>query len=305
MRVDDHYIFTADHGMGYHFEIVCGWNQCPVAFDDEYDAIEDMVLTVAAPGVLDNDFDFEGDPMFATNWGTPSHGTLTSTNADGSFVYEPDPGFSGTDTFTYEVTDGGTCFDEGLVTITVCPAVHLDVNVGWNLISLPARENDFDKTNFFVEYAATIYTWADAISNGYILGFTYGWTGGMSGVYVDEALLQPGEGYWLWAEVDCTLIMSSCAPEDNHIRTFDNGEGWYLVGAPYMYDLARWETQIHYNALYYSWWDAAYTVNAILYYLYDWDRPTQNYVVSDNPDFFASGVGYWMYIYEPCSLKQL
>ena len=306
MRVDDHFIFTADHGMGYHFEIVCGWNQCPVAEDDFYSGVQDVPLVVSAlDGVLANDVDPEGDPIFAQNPSSPSDGTLDYLNADGSFQYTPDPGFDGIDTFTYEVTDGyGYCSDVGLVTIEICGAVHLDVHVGWNLISLPAYESDYDKSNFIVEFMGTYYSWADALTNGYVLEFTYGWTGGMSGIYVDEGFLDAGEAYWLWAYEDCTLIMYSCAPEDNHIKTFDDGEGWYLVGAPYMYDLARWQTRIHYNALYYTW-SGAVGAGAILTHLYDWDRPTQNYVLSENPDFFASGVGYWMYIYEPCSLKKL
>jgi hypothetical protein len=305
MRVDDHYIFTADHGMGYHFEIVCGWNQCPIAEDDFYTGVQDVPLVVAAPGVLANDVDPEGDPMTAQNPSTPGHGTLTYFLADGSFEYVPDPGFSGTDTFTYEVTDGyGYCSDIGLVTIEICGSVSLDVHIGWNLISLPAHEFDYDKTNFIVEYMGTFYSWADALTNGYVLEFTYGWTGGMTGIYVNEDFLDAGEGYWLWAYEDCTLIMYSCEPEDNHIKTFDDGEGWYLVGAPYTYNLARWQTRIHYNALYYTWGSAVWN-GIILEHLYDWDRPTQNYVLSDNPDFFESGVGYWMYAYKQCSLKQL
>ena len=306
MTAFDTFTFTADHGMGYHFEIVCGWNHCPVAVDDEYDAVQDMILTVAAPGVKDNDYDDEGDPFDAVNPSDPPHGTVNYLNVDGSFEYEPDPGYYGMDSFTYEITDGVSCVDEATVTITVFRACHIDVNIGWNLISIPASEENFDKTNFFVEFPVgsdVFFTWADALTNGYILDFIYGWTGGASGVYFDEAYLDPGEGYWLWAYEDCTLIMYSDAPEDNHITTFDDGEGWYLVGAPYMYNLAKWNTWIHYAALDYSWTQASNN-GYILEYLYDWDRATQNYVVSENPDFFKSGYGYWMYVYKQCSLKK-
>ena len=59
--------------------------------------------------VLDNVYDPEGDtPTVST---TPvsdvMNGTLT-LNADGTYTYEPDPDFIGTDQFTYEVCDDGT-----------------------------------------------------------------------------------------------------------------------------------------------------------------------------------------------------
>ena len=39
--------------------------RAPVAADDTYTAAEDTTLTVAAPGVLGNDTDADGDPLTA------------------------------------------------------------------------------------------------------------------------------------------------------------------------------------------------------------------------------------------------
>ncbi len=89
----------------------------PVAVDDEYSVAEDEVLNVALPGVLANDTDADGDVLSAAVVSGPANGTLTM-NADGSFSYTPNAGFSGTDTFTYTASDG-TSSDEGTVTITV------------------------------------------------------------------------------------------------------------------------------------------------------------------------------------------
>jgi predicted NUDIX family NTP pyrophosphohydrolase len=58
-------------------------NQAPVAAADAYSTAEDTALTVAAPGVLGNDSDPDGNPLSAGLGTGPSHGTLT-LNAKGS-----------------------------------------------------------------------------------------------------------------------------------------------------------------------------------------------------------------------------
>src|SRR5204863_500717 len=81
-------------------------NDAPVgANDDSYTTPEDTQLTVAAPGVLANDSDVDGDPLSTILVNGPSHGTLT-LNSNGSFTYMPALNFNGIDTFTYKATDG-------------------------------------------------------------------------------------------------------------------------------------------------------------------------------------------------------
>jgi len=93
-------------------------NDVPVAVDDAYTTDEDKPLRVPAPGVLGNDSDVEGDALTAALDSGPSHGTVT-LNPGGSFEYVPDPGFFGTDTFTYALNDGGAISSVATVTITV------------------------------------------------------------------------------------------------------------------------------------------------------------------------------------------
>jgi VCBS repeat-containing protein len=65
---------------------------------DEYSVKRNTTLTVSASkGVRKNDGWW---PTTVELWSGPSHGTLT-LNPDGSFVYVPAPGFTGTDTFYY------------------------------------------------------------------------------------------------------------------------------------------------------------------------------------------------------------
>ena len=91
-------------------------NHPPVAVDDAYATDEDIELNVAAPGVLDNDSDPDGDPITAIKVTDPTDGALT-LNADGSFTYAPDTGFFGSDSFTYKAND--TLLDSNIVTVTI------------------------------------------------------------------------------------------------------------------------------------------------------------------------------------------
>jgi VCBS repeat-containing protein len=94
-------------------------NNPPVAADDaSYSVNEDNTLTVAAPGVLGNDSDPDGDTLTAVLVSGPSHGTLT-LNSDGSFTYTPAENFFGTDSFTYQAYDGVAYSNVATVTITV------------------------------------------------------------------------------------------------------------------------------------------------------------------------------------------
>ena len=69
-------------------------------------------------GVLAND---EGS-LTVTGHSQPGHGTVT-VRPDGSFEYTPTPGWSGTDTFTYTVTDGTNPPVTRTVTVEVTPPV--------------------------------------------------------------------------------------------------------------------------------------------------------------------------------------
>ncbi|MCR4413732.1 MAG: Ig-like domain-containing protein, partial [Thermoguttaceae bacterium] len=80
-------------------------NDAPVAADDTYVLDQDGTLAVdVAHGLLANDHDLEGDSFRAVLDAPPQHGLL-EFRADGSFGYTPDPGFFGTDHFTYRAVD--------------------------------------------------------------------------------------------------------------------------------------------------------------------------------------------------------
>jgi nitrite reductase (NO-forming)/hydroxylamine reductase len=96
-----------------------GVNTPPVANDDGYPAVINTTLNIAAPGVLGNDDDADGDPLTAVLETDVISGSLI-LNADGSFDYTPNTDFLGQDTFTYFADDGTDQSDTpATVTITV------------------------------------------------------------------------------------------------------------------------------------------------------------------------------------------
>jgi len=96
-------------------------NDAPVANDDAYSTEQNTPLSVAAPGVLDNDTDADGNPLTAMWVSGPSNGSLV-LNADGSFTYTPNPTFvDSDDSFTYVANDGTADSAVATVTVTVNP----------------------------------------------------------------------------------------------------------------------------------------------------------------------------------------
>jgi len=98
-------------------------NDPPVAVDDFYTVLGNTILSIGpANGVLNNDSDVENDPLTVntTPISGPSDGTLT-LNPDGSFTYTPTSGFSGSDSFDYEISDGngGTAIATAFIDVSV------------------------------------------------------------------------------------------------------------------------------------------------------------------------------------------
>ncbi|MCB0220014.1 MAG: VCBS repeat-containing protein [Chrysiogenetes bacterium] len=119
---DTTYTLTCEGGGGpVSAEVVHVHNARPFAMDDAYEAIRDKTLSVgAASGVLANDTD-DGRtaPLSVSNFiDTSAQGGTVSIAADGSFTYSPPAGFTGSDSFSYQISDGQRT-DDAEVSITV------------------------------------------------------------------------------------------------------------------------------------------------------------------------------------------
>lgn len=100
-------------------------NDAPTVVEDTALALEDTALTVdVEQGVLANDSDVDGDTLTATLATQATNGTVV-LNSDGSFVYTPDPDFTGDDLFFYTASDGTITSDPVEVGVRVAPEQDL------------------------------------------------------------------------------------------------------------------------------------------------------------------------------------
>ena len=88
-------------------------NLQPAAVNDDVTAGMGTAIRI---DVLANDSDPDGDELSIYRVGKPRHGTAEIHK--GKIVYHPDDGFTGTDQFTYRISDG-TSTDTGRITIVV------------------------------------------------------------------------------------------------------------------------------------------------------------------------------------------
>lgn len=125
-------------------------NDAPLALADSYDATVGSVLNIAAPGVLANDNDVDGDALTASVVSPPASGALV-LNADGSFSYTP--GTAGTVTFTYVAQDASSSSNVATVTLNVtastnqAPIANDDLNLTTTIgiaLVIPVLANDRD-----------------------------------------------------------------------------------------------------------------------------------------------------------------
>ena len=90
--------------------------------DDPPGAVHDRATVAEDSGastldVLANDLDVDGGPKQIVSTTNGANGSVAITNDGADLTYTPDPGFAGSDSFTYTVNGGSTA----IVAVTVGP----------------------------------------------------------------------------------------------------------------------------------------------------------------------------------------
>lgn len=114
-------------------------NLAPITVNDTFTMTSDAVTLIASPGVLANDSDPYGDSLTAALLTQPSNGNI-HFNIDGTFVYTPTQGIRGpdgltamqgiygTDSFTYQASDGLGLTATATISITrEAPILNLSI----------------------------------------------------------------------------------------------------------------------------------------------------------------------------------
>jgi hypothetical protein len=102
--------------------IVCLLSASTLAFAAAPVAVDDLLLVAAGSSVttdylLANDSDADGDALNMTSYTQPQHGALAAGD-DSALTYTPADGYTGDDSFSYDVSDGQTTAS-ATVTISV------------------------------------------------------------------------------------------------------------------------------------------------------------------------------------------
>jgi hypothetical protein len=97
-------------------------NRPPIPVSDEFATLMNTELNIAAPGLIHNDVDPDGDSFILSQFFSPEHGTLPSIVTNGAFRYVPPADFTGTDSFRYRLMDEHGAFSDFIdVVVHVVP----------------------------------------------------------------------------------------------------------------------------------------------------------------------------------------
>jgi len=221
-------------------------NSPPTAADDNTSTQEDAAKSIA---VLTNDSDPDGDTLSIGSVGSPAHGSAVKSGTN--VVYTPSPGYCGSDSFTYNVSDGNGGTDSARVTVSVsCSEEEIITNrvviseIAWAGTQADAADEWIELANVGetpVDLDGWVLRWRPNTSTA---GIVASWT-----VIRLAGVLQPANGSYS-AEIqhneeDGFSYLVSPAPEETDgFLLLERGNDSTVVGieAGIVYDLGGEET---------------------------------------------------------------
>lgn len=168
-----------------------------------------------------------------------------------------------------------------------------DLSSNWNLISLPFS-NELSKNDLIVNKSGVEYSWSDAVSEGFVSDFIFGWDRiGQS--YVLEDVLRPGFGYWFYSYESCELKTKNInvKPIGNITNIRSN---WNLVSIPNDKPLNKTDILVNDTS-----WSDAVSDDWVSDFIFEWNRNGQYY---DFCEILTPGHAYWLYAYQEGILKR-
>ncbi len=167
----------------------------------------------------------------------------------------------------------------------------------WNFVSLPTNLS-VNTSEIIVFYNDAFITWQEAIDNGIISQYIFGWNRTLQSYQFDDTLI-PGYGYWIYAPEDCELWTF------NYERNLDGyithlKADWNVLGSSCDYPLDKDILIINHNGSNYNWTEIV-NMGIVSDFVFGWDNVGQSYLFSDT---FDEGSCYWMFVYQECILKR-
>ncbi|MEY4387618.1 MAG: hypothetical protein RLY20_2901, partial [Verrucomicrobiota bacterium] len=145
----------ADSGVATVTLNVAAVNDAPLAQNDSATTVQDVPVSV---NVLANDSDVDGGTLAIVSFTTGANGSV-SNSGGGVLLYSPNPAFSGSDSFSYTITDGQGGTNSATVTLTV------NATAG----GTPYWTNLLVATEAFVRGGTSAALDQDEVTTGYIM----------------------------------------------------------------------------------------------------------------------------------------
>ena len=203
-------------------------NTPPVANEDSASTEYESKVVI---DVLKNDTDADSDRLSIKSVTNPSHGSAVINN--GKVDYTPEDGFSGTDTFSYAISDGNGGEDSAKVTVTVnkkantAPKANDDsATTDYEtavVIDVLKNDSDADGDALSIKSTTTPSHGSVKVENGKV---KYTPESGYSGKDSFEYTISDGNG----AEASATVVITvNEKEEDNNNGGFFGGffGGWF------------------------------------------------------------------------------
>jgi hypothetical protein len=177
----------------------------PSAAADAYSTPFQTVLNVSSPGVLTNDRSDGGGSMTAQLSRGAANGVI-SLSPDGSFTYTPNPGFSGVDSFAYQVSNAVGPGSVATATITV-PAPTPAPPINFRVVSMEGNAVTFAWVAPVAPPAPTGFRLEGGLVSGQVLGSV------PLGVQPGVSVSLPSASWYVRAITDASGVLSAPSNE--------------------------------------------------------------------------------------------